>query len=179
MDNKATKAAKEEGAINFLKYLVPPTKLKSIPVTDKDLPQLVEDAKIMYNLCFTQNGPYPGAYAIAHSQINDTRPLRFFVTAEAKILVNPVIINHTKAYVDKKEACSSFPNNKPIIRQRFHKITLECQTIQDIDGNVTLTTPGVIELSGKDAQIVQHELGHLNGQYIYDEDWTPEGCLEN
>jgi peptide deformylase len=165
--------------IDFLKYLVPPHKVKSREVTKDDLKRVVTDAKILYNLCYTQNGLYPGAYAMAHSQIDDKDPLRFFITAEGKVVVNPKITRRTNYYVDKEEACMTFPNSPRKIVQRFHKIDVILRSIADENGEVIMTEPLEVKLTGKDSQIFQHELDHLNGSYIYDEDHTPEDCLDD
>jgi peptide deformylase len=164
--------------IDFLKYLVPPHKTKSREVTNGDLGRVISDAKILYNLCFTQNGLYPGAYAMAHSQIDDKDPLRFFVTSDGKIVINPKITRRTNYYVDKEEACMTFPNTPKIIVQRFHKIDVILKSLTDKEDGPDFTEEMEVKLTGKDSQIFQHELDHLNGKYIYDEDHTPEDCLE-
>lgn len=155
----------EEQAIDFLKHYVGPHNKISRDVTEEDIPRVVEDAHVMYNLCFTQRGAYPGGYAIAHPQINDTDPLRFFVTAGKEIVVNPVITNHTSHTDLKKEGCLTYPNEDQIDVPRYYRMEAEYQTLTE-DGK--LTEKRKIELKGLDAQIWQHETDHLAGKCIYD-----------
>lgn len=177
LEESVIEPEKKEEATNFLVRLMPPHKLKSRIVKDEDIPRLVEDLKVMYNLCFTQNGPYAGNYAICHPQIDNTDPLRAFVTSTKEILINPKIIKHTKAYVDSLEGCATFPQNPPKIVNRFNKITVEFQTLNGQD-EIKLSPVITEEVSGLRAKIFQHEISHMAGKYIYDEDYKPEDCLD-
>jgi len=154
----------KEVEIDFLGKMVKPHKKKSAKVTEKDLPVLMEDAKILYNLCFTQNHFYPGAYAMHHSQINNKKPLDFFVTAMKEIIINPVIVNHTKVKVERIEGCFSFPKNPPYNVERYHKVTVEYQTL---DSSGKLSEIKTEKASGQRAQVFQHEIGHGQGELIY------------
>lgn len=155
----------EEAAIDFLSHYVKPHNKVSREVTDADIDRVVADAHIMYNLCFTQRGPYPGGYAVAHPQINDTDPLQFFVTKAKEMIINPVIIRHTNQTDPKKEGCLTYPDEEMIDVQRYYRMTVEYQTITD---KGALTEKRTIEVKGLDAQIWQHETDHLAGKYIYD-----------
>jgi peptide deformylase len=155
---------KESKPVDFLKHYVKPHKKISKNVRERDLSIVMRDAHIMYNLCYTQHGLYAGALAIAHPQINDKHPLRFFVTHERKIIINPVMVNHTRHPVERMEGCLSFPDRRMTLVKRYHKCEFEYQTIGD-NGDLTDTIHA--DLSGTLAAIYQHELNHLDGVYIF------------
>jgi len=152
--------------IDFLKRIVPEHRKISRDVTDDDVERVISEAKVLYNICYSQNGPYNGAFAMAHPQIDDQDPLRFFVTADAQLIINPSIVRHTRHTVDSKEGCYTFPSLEPKKDvQRYNKITISFQTIGEDD---KLTRVGHLNLSGKEAKIFQHEMDHLDANYIYD-----------
>ncbi len=161
---KEDKKTKQE-PIDFLKSYVKPHKKISREVTDSDIEKVVKDSHIMYNLCFTQNGPYRGGFAIAHPQIDEKDPLRFFVTAGKEIIINPTIVRHIKYLDSREEGCMSYPEEKMIEVQRWRKGEIEYQTLTE-DGK--LSEKMKTEVKNIDAQVYQHEIDHLNGKYIYD-----------
>lgn len=150
--------------IDYLSKLVKPHNKISREVTEADIPRLIEDAKILFNLCYTQCGPYPGAYAVHDSQINDTDPLNFFVTASQEIIINPVITRHVNTLTDSKEGCLSFHDKPEKIVSRFHKIEVDCRTLNKEE---KLSEVIKLKLSGKDSKVFQHEIQHGLGEYIY------------
>lgn len=160
---------------------ISPHHLKSKWVEKSDLPIILADGKDLIEMCDMPRGKYPNAYAIAHSQIEDKRPLRFFVLNSGMVMINPVIINHTKfpVFTDEGEGCMSYPELAP--RQmvpRFNKIIVMYQTLRkDGTGPLYITDPVIEHLSGKISQIVQHEACHCNGYLIYDEKNDPDLCL--
>jgi len=157
---------KKEEPIDFAKYLVERHKKISVDVTDKDLKAIIDDSHIMYNLCFTKIGLHNGYYAIAHPQINKKRPLRFFVTKEKDLIINPKITRHTKTTVDSLEGCATFPDMAAALVQRYHKCEVEYQTLSPEGKLRDITKEG---LSGLRARIFQHEIDHLDAIYIYKE----------
>jgi peptide deformylase len=160
---------KKEEKIDFTKYLVKPHKKKSGKVTEKDIERVIKDAHILYNLCHTQIGMYPGGFALAHPQIDDKDPLRFFVSREKEIIINPEIIDHTKVTVEKIEGCLSYPDLPPKTVERYNKITVEFKVLTT-DGKIS--EKKTLNLGGKMAQIYQHEMQHFgllgNKMYIYE-----------
>jgi peptide deformylase len=156
---------KKEEKINFLKYYVKPHKKISRIVEESDLKTILKDGHIMYNLCYTQCGKYGGAKAIAHCQINDKDPLRFFITKDEKIVINPVITRHTRHTVDSLEGCLSYPDREMIVVQRWNKCEVKYLTLDD-DGKKMIEVEE--SLSGTDAKVFQHELDHADGTTIYD-----------
>lgn len=158
---------------SVLARLVAPHELKSRQVTKEDIDCVVNDSKILYEICFTVFGPYHGAYAMHHSQIDAKDPLNFFVTADRQIIINPVITRHTNYTVDSKEGCVTFPNSIWEIVPRWHKIEVEYITIMsdpDNEGKFKFSNVIAEDWSGKDAKIFQHEFDHGEGKYIYTQD---------
>jgi peptide deformylase len=163
------KEEKKQEPVDFLKNYVAPHNKKSREVKEEDLEVVVRDAHILYNLCFTQRGPYCGGFAVAHPQINDEDPLSFFVTSEKEIIINPVITNHTKVFIKSEEGCLSFPDRLEIDVDRYNKCTVKYKTLKfNGDGTVVLSEEMEENLSGKRSKIFQHELQHFLGKNIYD-----------
>jgi len=133
-------------------------------VVETDLLRVAEEARIMYGLCFLPRASYFGAEAIAHPQIDDKDPLRFFVTKGQEIIINPVITNHTKVTIDKPEGCMSYPDLPMINVPRWNKITVTYQTLLK-DG--TLSKPMEENINGMRSEVFQHETDHLDAKYIY------------
>jgi len=166
---------KKEDKVDYLKYYVKPHRKKAREVKTKDIKRVVEDANIMFNLCYTPRGLYPSAFAIAHSQINDKDPLSFFVLNDQKIIINPVITRHTKVPVDSEEGCLSLPDMKPIVVPSYHKCEVEYQTLE-LDGKpkkgeeqkFKLSEKIEDNISGMTSKVFQHEQQHLLGENIYD-----------
>lgn len=164
----------EETRLVTERFVAPHT-TRARTVTDADLERVKEEAGVMHRLCFEGIGLYPSALAIAHTQIEDKDPLRVFVTATGEIIINPRVVNHTKVPVDHVEGCMTYPEREPITVKRYHVVDLEFQTLTT---DMTLTPLQVKTFSGKVAKIVQHEVAHLNGHYVYDEDASPEDCID-
>ena len=162
-ENEAEEAKKEE-PIDFLKHYVDPHKKISREVGEDDLERVLKDAHILYNLCFTQSGKYGGALAVAHQQINDKDPLRFFVTKAKKVVINPKIIRHTQHTVDSMEGCLSFPSLEMKIVQRWNKCEVKYFTI---DGDGKKLIEKVENLNGREAKVWQHEIDHMDAKYIF------------
>lgn len=165
-----------ERRVELAKEYVTPHNKKSRIVEDADVPRVIHDAKVMHEMCLVGRADYTTAYAIAHPQVNDEDPLRFYVTAEGHVVVNPVILHTTDMFMDQREGCMSFPEEPMKTVIRFHKIHLRYQSItyKEKDGvpmgEPTLSKPIVTQYKGKIAQIIQHECQHLNGVNIYDAD---------
>ena len=153
-----------EGRKQYLARYVAPHKKISRPVLESDMKRVVEEAHILYNLCYTERGLYLTGLAVAHSQIDDKDPLRLFVTKDKKIVINPVITRHTNHPLDRTEACLTFPNERPIIVQRWNKVTVSYNVMNN-DGSIgDIVTEDLIKL---ESQMFQHEMDHLDGKYIF------------
>ena len=153
-----------------LRRLVKPHNKISRKVLESDMERVAEEAKILYAICFEVNGLHHGAYAMAHSQIDDKDPLYFYVTADKEIIINPVITRHSNYEIDSKEGCVSSIEKGEKIVKRWHKCDLDYFTIMiDPEDSTKFKLSGIIKqsLSGKDSHIAQHEIDHLNGIFIY------------
>lgn len=128
---------------------------------EEDRKRIIQDTKPMLELCKTKSGIYNGALAIAHCQITDNDPLRFFVTESGSVYINPQILQHTRTTIDSEEGCYSYPDRKPIVVKRFNKINVVYEGIS-FDGIMQEN------ISGKLAKVFQHEIDHFNAIYIYD-----------
>lgn len=169
----------KEDQINLLELYVKPHKKIARVVTEDDVKTVMKDATNMVKLSRMGRGYYQNAAAIAHPQINDKDPLRFFVLKDGFLIVNPEIIEHTRHTIDSQEGCMSFPSELMITVQRFNKIKVRFQafiTDPNDENKVILSEFREEDLSGKLAKIFQHEIHHLNGVNIYDEDYSPETC---
>lgn len=151
---------------DFFSKLIKPHKTISRKVREADLPRVIEDAKILYNLCYTQCGVHQGALAVAHSQITNKDPLRFFVTRYKEIIINPEIVKHTNALVDSKEGCVTFHEYKPTIVQRWNKCEVTYEIIVS-DNKLELCQE---KLEGRRSKMFQHEKNHFDAIYIYNID---------
>lgn len=154
--------------------IVPPHKLISRDVTPADVDQVYKDAKDMYDLIGEKIGNYAGFYAIAHCQITEKDPLRFFLInpqhaifdefPEA-VIINPVIIRHTKHTVEKEEGCLSYATLPTTMVERWHKCEVEFHVLNE---NKMISEKFTKNLSGTLAQVFQHEINHFDSVYIYD-----------
>lgn len=146
---------------------VEPHKKISREVTQSDINLVLDDVIEMMELCIKPPDGRYGAYAIAHAQVNDIDPLRFFVTNSQKIFINPVITRHTQVPVESMEGCTTYTKDKPQAKkQRYHKCDVTFYTI-DFGNNKTMIQSSA-SISGLEAKIFQHEIDHMNGIYIYD-----------
>jgi len=137
------------------------------PVEEKDLIRVKTEADILFQLCFTKVGIFKNALAMAHPQIDDQDPLRFFVLATSQAIVNPVIIRQTKVPINSKEGCYTFPDKLPIIVPRSRKITVKYRILaRPYDG--ILSPEKTEEFSGQLAFTFQHEMDHFDCRYIFE-----------
>jgi peptide deformylase len=129
----------------------------------------------MHEMCMVGRGDYSTAYAIAHSQINDEDPLRFFVTVKGEIYINPVIVSNHHELNQVQEGCMSYPEEPMKTVVRFKKITAKYRTVAHKVNSQTgeevaepyLTKEIVSDFDGMMSHILQHECQHLNGWDIY------------
>lgn len=166
MEEKKLTPEEEE----LLKFYVKPHAKISREVEEKDLQKVLEDGEKMYKLCSIKRGLFPSALAIAHQQINDSDPMRFFVTCNGDIMINPVIIRHTNQPIEDLEGCMSFPYDMPVKVPRWYKITAEYITVDEEaleNGIYKFGNKVTAKLKGIEARYFQHEIDHLNSKYIY------------
>jgi len=146
---------------------VKPHKKVSRAVSMQDLELVATDAEVMIRMCREQHGVHMAAFAIAHSQINDADPLRFFVLANGMVILNPVITRHTNVPMNKEEGCMSFPDLGKTTLPRYTTIEVEYALLIKLGGRPAFSKKHQEKLKGMEAQIWQHEVDHMNGKYIY------------
>lgn len=165
-----------EQRVEVASWFIPPHNIKSREVVDADIERVMKDGQKMLEMCIVGNGVYATASAIAHTQLTKDDPLRFFVFADGMIVINPVILSHTQAFVDRNEGCMSFPGELPKKVLRFNKITAKYQAIaiREKSGEKTYYLSPAVEVTytGNISNVFQHECGHLNGCNIYDKDYS-------
>jgi len=144
---------------------VKPHKKVSKPVTEGNLQVVLDKYSLILKLCFAQRGPYKGGYAIAHMQIEEKKPLRFFVTHTGEVVINPEISRHSNYKVPHLEGCLSFPDKSMTEVDRWQKCEVEYQTLTN---ESKLSDKIKKKLSGREAKIFQHEIDHFDGKTIYD-----------
>ena len=139
--------------------VIPPHTVKSREVTDGDIDRVIADAQKMFVIAKDT------CVALAHSQIESNDPLRFFVTNSNKIIINPVITRHTKAYVQSQEGCRTFQARADINVQRHYRIEFDFKAIDE--HKLSEVQKGKVK--GLNSFIVQHEIDHMDGKCIYDD----------
>jgi len=82
-------------------------------------------------------------------------------------LVNPKIIEQTSKYIAKAEGCLSFPNQR-IDTYRYKSIIVEADTRITEKEKINLYLNFKFSADGVEAQIIFHEIDHLNGLTIFD-----------
>lgn len=167
-----------ERVMKYLERYVAPHKVKSRWVTTNDIEKLKTEGEVMVNLCAVPRGMYGNVAAIAHPQIDDKDPLRFFAMPDGLLIINPVIFKHTTVEIEKSEGCMSFPEEPMKDVPLYHKITVLYQVLRKKeDGEVELSEAIEEGYAGPLAAIFQHECSHLNGKYIYDEDYKASDAV--
>ena len=161
------------------RYVNPHNK-KSRWVTEADIPKILADGADLVAMCNLPRGRYSGIAALSHPQMDDQDPLRFFIFPNGMIVINPVITSHTQAPIFKDEGCMSFPDNdvKKMV-ERYNKITVTYQTLNKKEGQEgpCLSLPITETMTGGTSHVFQHEVSHLNGCNIYDDNYDPKSSI--
>ena len=153
--------------------IVPPhTKVsRQVTLEDVNKESFHTDIQDLFQLCFTPNGLYGGAYAMHHSQIDDKDPLSVFVMNNMLVVINPVITRHSNYTRDSEEACMSFSGLKMITVQRWQKMEVSYQTViidPSDEKRYVLSEMKTEALSGNPSLVFQHEIDHGNAKFIYE-----------
>lgn len=125
----------------------------------EDLNGILAIADKMIPMCKSPLGRHSsGALAIAHCQVEREDPLRFFVTLDGEVIINPTIESMSDPF-HHMEGCMSFAFRGMKKVRRYRDLTVrytnregECVT-EDVDG--------------LRACIFQHEIDHMNGKSIF------------
>jgi len=155
----------EEGVkligVNYMNIIDPHKKISRL-VTGEDLVRVKNEAVAMIDFCKNPTGNLKQILSLAHPQIEKKDPLRFFVTENGEIIINPKITNHTKTTIDSFEGSVSFPNEPMITVQRWNVCELVYSTLEE--GRLITCNEHV---KGRRAEMFQHEIDHLDAKYIY------------
>lgn len=163
--------AARETYMKLISRYVRPHRKVSREITAFDMERVKTEADIMFALCNTPIGRHTSAIAIAHPQIDYKDPLRFFVTFDRRVVINPKITRHTAVPVQNMEGCMTFNTFVQIPVSRWRKMEVEFQYIME-DGSLSAVVTS--EVDNVDAFMFQHEIDHLDGKYVYDERLTKE-----
>jgi len=142
--------------------IIEPNNLKSRYAERKDIERIIEDAKEMKALCKQSIGKKTGAQAIAHCQVTDNDPLRFFVTKIGDICINPKITKRHDLPIRRLEGCMSYSNLDDITVKRNEDISISYGVIED--NNIKIC---IDRIKDQSARIFQHEIDHFEGINIY------------
>ena len=162
-----------ERRVELAKYYVPAHTKKSRLVTESDIPRVVKDGKILHEMALTGRANYTMVSALAHPQMEMVDPLRFYVTLEGVVIINPVIRSTDKHLISAPEGCMTFDTTPMKEVTRYKKIYLRYQTLMQRQKNgkpiedPLISEPVNMTLTDMQARIAQHEIDHLNGIYIY------------
>jgi peptide deformylase len=147
-----------------------PTKLKLVRVTDPEADTILgkpsenvtvfdsELKQFCRNMLRVMRANYGMGLASPQVNVHKRIVVLGYHQRDEHILINPVIVNHSKETRRSEEGCLSIPNKK-IERERYLTVEVE---YQDLRGNRK-----ILHLSDKNgtawAQCIQHEIDHLNG----------------
>lgn len=143
-------------------------KKHSRAVTEADMERVAHDADIMVDICREPRGKYPNAYALAHCQVNHEDPLRFFVTIDGRVIINPKIIEKHGEKQQNLEGCYSFPHRCERKISRHMKIFASYSELRrNKKGELEVKETKRKEFVEDWARVFQHEIDHFNGKAIY------------
>lgn len=157
--------------------IIAPHKNVSRLVTEEDLDRVYQESEKMFPLLNTKIGLYNGFYAIAHPQVEEDRPLRFFIVNpkameffkyQSIVIINPVILRHTNSTIESEEGCLTFAKYPPAKVQRWNKCEAEFSPLMFDENKKPYIGKRIkLSLNGIVSKIFQHEIDHLDAIYIY------------
>lgn len=119
----------------------------------------------MAELCNEPLGNHTsGALALAHCQVDQENPLRFFVLRGGVAIVNPHINERIGKEKGFYEGCMSFAHKLRRLTRRYRKVKV---SYTEILPTGEITERKEITVDGELAIIFQHEIGHMDGRHIY------------
>lgn len=142
-------------------------KKQSRKVLPEDMERVRSLIPEMHKLCLEPLGYFKnGAYALAHCQVDQDDPLRFFVLMDGTTVINPQIIKRLGNPFRNEEGCMSKADTTCLLGvQRYKKIIVGFTGLESHDGQEEQGK--VMEIGGLLALIFQHEIDHMNGRHIY------------
>lgn len=130
-------------------------------VEEKDMERMLTDAPEMVMLCHRPCGFHTnGAKTLAHCQVDQEDPLRFFVLDDGTIIYNP-IIHESQKLVNSDEGCMSFAHKTTLRRvQRHRELLVSYKSIPEGEHDKEY-------IERELAFIFQHEIDHMDGKHIW------------
>ena len=117
-----------------------------------------------------------GGVAIAANQVGIN--LRFFISKD-EVYINPIMEITDDTLVEGREGCLSLPGGVYIMK-RYQAIKLTYTNIRGHEKQINARIPNQLKNLRDQAQLtkclmIQHEMGHLNGQLISEEGTSFKG----
>jgi len=138
-------------------HLKPAREVSSL---QEDAKRIHEEGEGMVQLMQRHHGLYKRFYAIAHTQVTDLDPLRFFVLNgndetfkewKSIVIINPKVVSATKVPVPSEEGCMSFSHLPMKKVMRSNKITVQYQMLMFDDNDTPVLREEVGFLGSFDA----------------------------
>ncbi len=127
-----------------------------ILLSRKAAPATAEDLGLARDLAETLAAHREGCVGMAANMIGvPKRIIAFFDGDEIKVMLNPELLKASGKY-DAEEGCLSLDGTRKCVRYRDIKV--KWQTLE--------LKPKIASFTGFTAQIIQHELDHLEGVII-------------
>lgn len=140
---------------------------QSREVTAGDMQKIRALIPEMHQLCLEPLGNHKdGAFALAHCQVDQEDPLRFFVLNDGSCVINPKIIDRIGEPFRNEEGCMSFSECAALLGvQRYKKVRVSFIGLADADSEAEEQDDFLAE--DLIALVFQHEVDHMNGKHIY------------
>ncbi len=142
-------------------------KKQSRKVLPEDMSRVRAAIPEMHALCLEPLGYFVnGAYALAHCQVDQDDPLRFFVLLDGTAVINPNIVERIGQTFRHEEGCMSHADTQCTLGVQRHKsIMVDFTGLESKDAEEDIVKDMKIE--GLLALVFQHETDHMNGKHIY------------
>lgn len=142
-------------------------KKQSRHVTAGDMERVRALIPQMHALCLEPLGNHKdGAFALAHCQVDQEDPLRFFVLNDGSCVINPQIVEYIGPSFRNEEGCMSFADCQVLLGvQRHRKVRVNFIGLADHESEADEQDDFIAE--DLMALIFQHETDHFNGNHIY------------
>jgi peptide deformylase len=141
------------------RMMVKPHALVSREVTEADLPRVLRDIDLMMGAFAQEN-----CLALAHPQVEDRDPLRFYVRCDGEVFINPYIEWRGPGEVESREGCMTFPGRPETVKRRADRVVVSYRTLEF----GRLSDWRRASLGSLNARVAQHEIDHLDGIYCYE-----------
>ena len=126
-------------------------------LAQKSLPATEADKQVLQDLLDTLRANLDRCVGMAANMIGYNKAIIVFEDKDDYVLMlNPKIIEHSKEYYKVKEGCLSLEGVRDTIRYKKIKVSYE-----NLEMKMKIKT-----YTGFTAQIIQHEIDHLNGIII-------------